>query len=106
MNFREKLKEAITAKFEEMASESDMTKQVEEQISTAFNALKQHIDEETETILRDTENTLTDLQEKVTENKVLAEKEQADLEQMVKKVAQITDAAAGLNEQIMAVLSK
>lgn len=106
LNFREKLKEAITAKFEEMASESDMTKQVEEQISTAFNALKQHIDEETETILRDTENTLTDLQEKVTENKVLAEKEQADLEQMVKKVAQITDAAAGLNEQIMAVLSK
>ena len=106
LNFREKLKQAIAAKFEEMASESDMTKQVEEQISTAFNALKQRIDEETETILRDTENTLTDLQEKVTENKVLAEKEQADLEQMVKKVAQITDTAAGLNEQIMAVLSK
>ena len=51
-----------------------MTKQVEGADFTAFNALKQRIDEETETILRDTENTLTDLQEKVTENKVLAEK--------------------------------
>lgn len=106
LKFREKLKEAVCAKFEEMASENNMTKQVEKQISTAFNALKQRIDEETEAILQDTENTLVDLQEKVTENKVLAEKEQEDLKQMVEKVAHITETAAGLNEQILAVLSK
>ena len=68
--------------------------------------MKQRIDEETEAILQDTENTLVDLQEKVTENKVLAEKEQEDLKQMVEKVAHITETAAGLNEQILAVLSK
>ncbi|MFQ9197977.1 MAG: hypothetical protein ACLR30_13525 [[Clostridium] leptum] len=106
LNFREKLKEAITAKFEEMAGENNMAKQVEDQIATAFNALKQRIDEETETILQDTENTLVDLQTKVAENKVLAAKEQESLTQMVEKVARITETAAGLNEQILAVLSK
>ena len=83
-----------------------MEKQVEKQVSTAFEALKQHIDEETEIVLKDTESTLRDLQQKITENKVLAEKEQADLEQMMDKVAQITDMAAGLNQQIMAALSR
>ena len=106
IDFREKLKEAVFSRFREMSSENNMEKQVEKQVSTAFEALKQHIDEETEIVLKDTESTLRDLQQKITENKVLAEKEQADLEQMMDKVAQITDMAAGLNQQIMAALSR
>ena len=106
IDFREKLKEAVFFRFREMSSENNMEKQVEKQVSTAFEALKQHIDEETEIVLKDTESTLRDLQQKITENKVLAEKEQADLEQMMDKVAQITDMAAGLNQQIMAALSR
>lgn len=106
INFRGKMKDAMTAKFEEMKRENDMAKRVEEQTAMAFNALMEHIDEETETILRDTESTLVDLQEKITENKVLAEKEQTDLAQMVKSVVQITDMAAELNREIQTVLSK
>lgn len=106
INFRGKMKDAMTAKFEEMKRENDMAKRVEEQTAMAFNALMEHIDEETETILRDTESTLVDLQEKITENKVLAEKEQTDLAQMVKSVIQITDMAAELNREIQTVLSK
>ncbi len=106
IDFREKLKEAVSARFQEMSSENNMEKQVEKQVSTAFEALKQHIDEETETVLKDTESTLRDLQQKITENKVLAEKEQENLEQMMEKVAQITDMAAGLNQQILAALSR
>lgn len=106
LDFREKLKEAVSARFQEMSSENNMEKQVEKQVSTAFEALKQHIDEETETVLKDIESTLRDLQQKITENKVLAEKEQENLEQMMEKVAQITDMAAGLNQQILAALSR
>lgn len=106
INFRGKMKDAMTAKFEEMKRENDMAKRVEEQTAMAFNTLMEHIDEETETILRDTESTLVDLQEKITENKVLAEKEQTDLAQMVKSVVQITDMAAELNREIQTVLSK
>ncbi len=106
IDFREKLKEAVSGRFQEMSVENNMAKQVEKQVATAFEALKQHIDEETETVLRDTESTLRDLQMKITENKVLAEKEQADLEQMLDKVAQITNMAAGLNQQILAALSR
>lgn len=106
IDFRQKLKEAVSARFQEMSGENNMAKQVEKQVSTAFEALKQHIDDETETVLKDTESTLKDLQQKITENRVLAEKEQVDLEQMMDKVSKITDKAAGLNQQILAALSQ
>jgi hypothetical protein len=104
--FIDQLKDAAEKRFSEMKNGNDMSVSLRSQIDTSFDAIKQKISTETENILRDTEAVLIDLQEKVLKNRLLAEKEKKDLEDMIKDVNGIGEKASALNETIVCVLNK
>nr|WP_122013266.1 dynamin family protein [Maliibacterium massiliense] len=104
--FKDQMCAAFQQRFDEMRAERDILLQVREQIDAAFGALREKINTETENILKDTESMLADLQEKVTKNKVLAERETAELEQIAQGVGAITERGAQLNGAILAILNQ
>lgn len=106
MKFKDQFKDAVESRFKEIKSSNDMTNQLREQINTAFAALKDKINNETETILRDTEAVLMDLQEKILKNRLLAEKEKEELQNMVASVSTIVEKASELSQSINTVLNR
>lgn len=104
--FKEQFKDAVEKKFAELKSSNDMTTKLRQQIDDAFSALKKKINTETENILRDTENVLMDLQESLMKNRLLAEKEKEDLQNMVRDVTAIAEKATELNKCIISILNR
>ena len=106
VKFKDQFKDAVEKKFKELRSSNDMTARLHEQIDTAFSALKNKINGETETILRDTEAILLDLQEKILKNRLLAEKEKEELQNMIASVSTIVEKASELSQSINTVLNR
>lgn len=106
VKFKEQFKEAIENKIREAQSANDMTAKLHEQINAAFAALKDKINGETESILRDTEAVLMDLQDKILKNRLLAEKETEELQNMIADVTSIIDEASELSQSIHSILNR
>lgn len=104
--FKEQLKQGIAEQYRAIAVENDMPKRLREQIDTAFNSLKQKIDRETETVLKDLENTLRSLDRENIEHQALERKEKTDLQEMLRDVAAISSHADDLGRRLAGVLER
>ncbi|WP_297421899.1 dynamin family protein [Clostridium sp.] len=104
--FRTSIKEAVASQFSEMKEKNDFTKTVRDQVNTAFNALKEKIENETETVLNDTENTLDELKTKIERENIMTEKEKEELKEIAVSVAKIMDNANKINNMLISILDK
>lgn len=104
--FKTSYKDAISQHFAEMQAQDDFGEKVRTQVENAFEALKTKIKSETENILSDTQNTLTQLKVSLAENQLSAEKEQAELKQMIENVNAIVAQAENVNKQLISVLNR
>ena len=105
-NFKTQLKKAIEEQYQALAAESDMPKQLRNQINTAFDSLKQKIDLETETVLQDLEDTLKSLDRESIEHQALERREKTDLQEMLDEVAAIIRQADDLGRQLVEILDR
>lgn len=104
--FKTSYKDAISQHFAEMQAQDDFGEKVRTQVENAFEALKTKIKSETENILSDTQNTLTQLKVSLAENQLSAEKEEAELKQMIENVNAIVAQAENVNKQLISVLNR
>ncbi|HWP98796.1 MAG TPA: dynamin family protein [Syntrophomonadaceae bacterium] len=104
--FKDDVKTAISQQFEEMKLKGDFTKNVREQVDSAFNALKQKIESETDSILNDTQNNLDELKSKIERDKVLTEKEKDELKDISDSVNEMLHKGAQVNQQLVAILDR
>lgn len=104
--FKTDIKTAIAQQFEEMKLKGDFTKSVREQVDSAFNALKQKIESETDSVLNDTQNSLDELKSKIERDKVLTEKEKDELKEISDSVNEMLRKGAQLNQQLVAILDR
>lgn len=104
--FREQMKDAVSKKFDEMQFNSDFSANVKKQVESAFDALKNKVESETEAVLKDTENTLNDLLSKIERENVLTEQEKEKLKSISDSTAKIRINAENVSRQIAAVLDK
>ena len=104
--FKIEFKKAVAAQFAEMKSAENFSEKVRTQVDTAFTALKDSIQRETENILNDTQNTLTQLKVNLAYNNTATEKEQEQLKKMISGTEKIISHAESLNSQLTAVISR
>lgn len=104
--FRAGIREAVSNQFDEMKNQDSFTKNVREQVNSAFNALKEKIESETETVLNDTENTLGELKGKIERENVMTEQEKQELKGIAASVAKMMENAHEINKQLIAVLDR
>lgn len=104
--FRNQVKTAILTQFVEMKANEDFSEKVRSQVEDAFNALKNKIQTETENVLNDTQNTLTQLKVELANNTVSAEKEQEQLRHMITNTEKMIEHANKVSSQLTAVLNR
>lgn len=104
--FKNEFKKVVSEQFVEMRANENFSEKVRTQVETAFTALKDKIQRETESILNDTQNTLTTLKDELTTNTVTAEKEQEQLKHMVAETEKMIVHAESVNTQLDAVLNR
>ncbi len=104
--FKSSFKEAISVQFAEMKAQDDFGEKVRTQVEEAFDALKTKIKTETENILADTQNTLTQLKVDLAENEIATEKEREELKQMLININEMVEHADKVNKQLIAVLNR
>jgi len=102
--FKSSFRDNFMKKFSEMQSESDFKGSVRGQIETAFEALKTKIRTETDNILNDTQNQLTNLKVSFAKASMTDEKEKAELKEMLKGINEICARAEETGKQLTAVL--
>jgi CRISPR/Cas system CSM-associated protein Csm2 small subunit len=89
-----------------MKAQDSFSDTVRGQIEDAFESLKNKIKTETENILNDTQNQLTDLKVELANASVLEEKEKEELSKMLSVIDSICVKADDLSKQLAAVLSR
>lgn len=104
--FKSSFKEAVLKELVNMKNQDNFSENVRSQVDDAFNALKNKIRVETENILTDTQNQLTQLKVELAQNTLAGEKEKEELKEMVASVNQICSRAEELGKQLSLVLSK
>lgn len=104
--FKDGIKEAVIKQFNEMKYQGDFAKNVREQVNSAFDALKEKIENETETVLKDTQKTLEELKIKIERESILTDKEKEELKEVAISTAKIMETAHKITEQLNAVLDK
>ena len=104
--FKSEFKKEISAQFVEMKTAENFSEKVRTQVDTAFTALKDSIQRETENILNDTQNTLTQLKVDLANNTTTTEKEQEQLKKMIVGTEKIISHAESVNSQLTAVMSR
>ncbi len=104
--FKNEFKKAVAAQFAEMKAAENFSEKVRTQVDTAFTALKDSIQRETENILNDTQNTLTQLKVNLANNNTATEKEQEQLKKMISGTEKIILHADSVNNQLTAVMSR
>lgn len=104
--FKTNFKEAVSKELSNLRAQDSLTDTVRDQVNSAFNALKDKINTETENILNDTQNQLTrikvEMAQKETDNAHMQE-EYADI---LKATDDICLRAETLSRQLIEVLTK
>ncbi|ARE86046.1 dynamin family protein [Clostridium formicaceticum] len=104
--FRAGMREAVLNQFDEMKKQGDFVKNVRQQVNRAFDALKEKIESETETVLNDTQHTLDELKTKIQRENIMTEKEKEELKEIALGVTKIMENASKINQQLISVLDK
>ncbi|MFA9397355.1 MAG: dynamin family protein [Clostridiaceae bacterium] len=104
--FRSSIKESIQTKFTEIKSQDDFTKNVRQQVYSAFNSLKDNVETETETVLNDTQNTLDELKSKIERDNVMTDQEKEELKNITLNILNIMKNASEINKELVTILDK
>jgi GTPase SAR1 family protein len=99
--FREAFADAVSAQIAGMKQSGDFARQVHEQVTGAYGALKDSVERETETVIRDTEATLSSLNEQFMTNKVTTEHEKEALAEMAAGCKEMLEGAEELNRRLL-----
>ncbi len=102
--YKKSFSEAISSELIKMKAESNFSYTVREQVQTAFDALKQKINEETEGILNDTQNQLTQLKVEHSQTSTMSEQEKSELNNIVSGLDEICKRANAVNDRISMVI--
>lgn len=89
-----------------MKAENNFADDVWHQIEEAFDALKQKIRSETETILSDTQNQLTQLKVDLAHSEAVSQREEAELREMLGSIGEICGRSEELGNQLISVLNR
>ncbi len=87
--YKSDFKTQVRKQFHEMKLTTDFSETVRQQVFTAFESLKNKIEEETEIILKDTQKTLNNLNQLKMEKKMVSEKEKERLQGIVAHTSNI-----------------
>jgi GTPase Era involved in 16S rRNA processing len=104
--FKDSFKQNILNELANMKAQDNFSDTVRGQIESAFESLKEKIKTETENILNDTQNQLTDLKVELANASVLEEKEKEELAQIFSVINGICVKAEELSKQLAIVLSR
>lgn len=104
--FKNSYKDAVIQELEKMKAEDNFSENVRKQIEEAFEALKNKIKTETENILGDTQNQLTQLKVELAQTDSTDEREKEELKQMLAELDEICLRADEISKQLTLVLSK
>lgn len=102
--FKNSFKDAIKNELAKMKAEDNFSENVRKQVDSAFEALKAKIKTETENILGDTQNQLTQLKIELAQADVTRGREKEDLKQMLVTIDQICARADEISKQLTVVL--
>ena len=98
--YKNNFKNQVRKQFHEMRINNDFTESVRRQVFSAFEGLKSKIESETEIILRDTQETLDNLNALKTEKNELSEKEMERLHNIAESASAIVSDAYALRKAL------
>lgn len=104
--FKQSFKDAVHAELVRMRAEDDMTQTVRTQIESAFDALKEKIKTETEHILGDTQNQLTQLKVELAQADSMDTREREELQGMLSELDAICTRADAISKELTLVLTR
>ena len=104
--FRNNFKEAVSKELATLRSQDNITGLVRDQINSAFDALKAKINTETENILNDTQNQLTQIRVQMAQKETDDARTQEEYEAMLKAVDAICLRAEALGRQLTEILTR
>ena len=104
--FKEDYKKAIGKELEKLQTQENFSESVRRQVDDAFNALKNKLRVETENILSDTENQLTQLKVDMAERSLSTDVERENLKKILETVDAICIRADEISKQLLVVLSR
>ncbi len=106
LKFKQSFKKAIHEELNCMKEENDISDLVRAQIESAFDALKDKIRTETENILGDTHNQLTQLKVELAQADSMDTQERKALKQMMSELEKISSHADTISRELTLVLAR
>jgi hypothetical protein len=103
--FKENYKAAILQEIEKQMKSNPINQKVEDHISASFDHLKQTLSQEVEALLDNTQNTLTELNQKRQRNEALTEAEQKELDEMRAETERILGSAQRRSQELVEIMS-
>lgn len=104
--FKNSFKDAVHDELIRMKAADDVSENIRSQIDSAFDALKEKIKTETENILGDTQNQLTQLKVELAQNDSIDARERAELKDMLSELDTICTRADGISKELTLVLTR
>lgn len=104
--FKSSFKEAVHAELVRMKAADDISENVRKQIEAAFDALKEKIRTETENILGDTQNQLTQIKVELARADSMDAHEKDELRRMLSELDAICARADGISKELTLVLTR
>ena len=103
---KESVKSSVESELEKMRGQDDYGERVRAQIEEAFEGLKERIKTETDRIMEDTQNQLTQLKIEKATDVMSGDKEKEEMAEMLKKIDAICAHADGIEKQLTAIMSR
>ncbi|MEZ2228939.1 MAG: dynamin family protein [Microcoleus sp.] len=100
-HFKENYRKEALELIENQLKQNHIDRQVNQQIDNTFGALKQKVRQEVETLLENTQSTLTDLRANRERKIVLNENQLQELKQMKEDTKRIQDSAQRLSQELI-----
>ena len=104
--YKASFKAQVLEEIQRMKGENNFAETVRRQVDEAFGALKEKIRKETENILEDTQNHLTQIKVELAQQQVSGSKEKEQLDEMLESINQICVRAEELEQQLVRILSR
>lgn len=103
--FRSSYKDAVHQEVMRMQAEEDFPGKVREQVHATFDALKQQVTTETETVLANTQGQLNELKVELATSKDRREQESGRLAEIAERATQVLERADALEAELSRVLA-
>ncbi|MEO0685430.1 MAG: hypothetical protein AAFY76_10410 [Cyanobacteria bacterium J06649_11] len=104
-NFKEDYSKKIIEEIEKQIREQHLEQKIDDHISVAFETLKQTLVQEVNTLLDNTQNTLTELSDKRGRHEALTETQREELNQIRAETERILGNAQRLSDELVEIMS-